>query len=152
MSTNPRPTRSSRIAAASNIVAAATALNGSHLASSQPVVRDLVLVRQKQMNLTGLLLNLESNLVMTTSMGYSFNFDDDVLFPPGDPFFLSSSSSSSSSSNPNFLTSGGADEGLLLKQLDNLTDYIGSKGIMATTQPPVITVSSSSSSSERLRR
>jgi hypothetical protein len=152
MSTNPRPTRSSRIAATSNIVAAATALNGSHLASSQPVVRDLVLVRQKQMNLTGLLLNLESNLVMTTSMGYSFNFDDDVLFPPGDPFFLSSSSSSSSSSNPNSLTSGGADEGLLLKQLDNLTDYIGSKGIMATTQPPVITVSSSSSSSERLRR
>ena len=144
-----RPTRTSRLAAASNAIAAASSLHGSSLAPSSGV-RNPLLLRQKQSNLTAQLLNIESNLIMSTSSAYSSNFEDDVLFPPGDSFFSSSAPSQSSSSLP-------SEELLLLKVLDNLTDYIGSKNatILSTTRPatlPSSTTASSSSSSERLRK
>ena len=146
-----RPTRTSRLAAASNAIAAASSLHGSSLAPSSGA-RNPLLLRQKQSNLTAQLLNIESNLIMSTSSAYSSNFEDDVLFPPGDSFFSSSAPSQSSSSLPS-----ASEELLLLKVLDNLTDYIGSKNatILSTTRPatlPSSTTASSSSSSERLRR
>jgi len=143
-----RPTRTSRLAAASNAIAAASSLHGSSLAPSAGV-RNPLLLRQKQSTLTAQLLNIESNLIMSTSSSYSSNFEDDVLFPPGDSFFSSAPSQSSSS-----------EELLLLKALDNLTDYIGSKNatILSTTRPAQLpttlpsSLTASTSSSERLRR
>ena len=136
-----RPSRSSRITAAANAVSAASALTGGLLPSSTGP-RDLSIVRQKQTYLTAQLISNETSSILSTSLAHSLNFDDDILFPPGDLFFSTSAGGV------------GTEE---LKQLDELTSYISSnKGLLPSISASTSTSTSrpfqSSTEREKVRR
>jgi hypothetical protein len=82
--------------------------------------------------LTAQLISNEAAAILSTSLAHSLNFDDDILFPPGDLFFSSS-------------IGGVGTEGL--QQLDDLTSYISSnKGLL-----PSISTSTSTSTSRPIQ-